>query len=151
MLFCCSYCGVRVLVSGVLFGTNFDLPVDLKNGVFGEDHSKHIMDASKNHVCRFFSREVLFFFQPQAISIFCVAALEVGTLVFAVAWWRWYEKWSNPPCCDDVGFFNSRRRGAKNAIGFQRKVVSSANWNKLLIGFERTGTDWDISWKYLGV
>lgn len=37
------------ILAGVLFGTNFDLPVDLKNGVFGEDHSKHIMDYVFSH------------------------------------------------------------------------------------------------------
>ena len=36
---------LQYFASGILFGTTFDLPVDLMNGVFGEDHSKHIMDA----------------------------------------------------------------------------------------------------------
>ena len=94
----------------------------------------------KKSCLSFFFQGSTVFFQPQGISIFCVAALEVGTLVFAVAWWRWYEEWSNPPCLDDVVFFNSRRRGAKNAIGFQRKVVSSANWKQ---AFDWIWTDWD--------
>ena len=32
------------ILAGVLFGSTFDLPMDLKNGVFGPDHSQHIMD-----------------------------------------------------------------------------------------------------------
>ena len=36
---------LQYFASGILFGTIFDLPVDLMNGVFSEDHSKHIMDA----------------------------------------------------------------------------------------------------------
>ena len=78
MLFCCSYCGVRVLVSGVLFGTNFDLPVDLKNGVFGEDHSKHIMDASKKSCLSFFSREVLFFSSHKGFPFFVLRPWKLG-------------------------------------------------------------------------
>ena len=39
----------------------------------------------KKSFLSFFFQGSTVFFQPQGISIFCVAALEVGTLVFAVA------------------------------------------------------------------
>ena len=32
-----------------MFGSTFDLPMDLKNGVFGPDHSQHIMDSVFSH------------------------------------------------------------------------------------------------------
>ena len=37
------------ILAGVLFGSTFDLPMDLKNGVFGPDHSQHIMDYVFSH------------------------------------------------------------------------------------------------------
>ena len=37
------------ILAGVLFGSTFDLPMDLKNGIFGPDHSQHIMDYVFSH------------------------------------------------------------------------------------------------------
>ena len=37
------------ILAGVLFGSTFDLPMDLKNGVFGPDHSQHITDYVFSH------------------------------------------------------------------------------------------------------
>ena len=43
------------ILAGVLFGSTFDLPMDLKNGIFGPDHSQHIMDYVSSHFIGIFA------------------------------------------------------------------------------------------------
>ena len=43
------------ILAGVLFGSTFDLPMDLKNGIFGPDHSQHIMDYVFSHFIGIFA------------------------------------------------------------------------------------------------
>ncbi|CAL1170487.1 unnamed protein product, partial [Cladocopium goreaui] len=43
------------ILAGVLFGSTFDLPMDLKNGIFGPDHSQHIMDYVLSHFIGIFA------------------------------------------------------------------------------------------------
>lgn len=45
----CGKAGQAAFLPGVLFGSTFDLPMDLKNGIFGPDHSQHIMDYVFSH------------------------------------------------------------------------------------------------------
>ena len=143
MLFCCSYCGTCVSVlwycseireaqdrndtlqwffwTGVLFGTTFDLPVDLKNGVFGEDHSKHIMDASKKIIFVVFFQGSTVFFQPQPLgfpffmlrpckSRFCRDLMKMiiwNMVKSSLLRWRW--------------FFIAERGGLKMQLDFRKK------------------------------
>ena len=80
------------------------------------------------------------FFQPRPLGfpLFYVAALEVSFL-------PWLDEDDNMKHGQILLVvmtlvFYSRRRGAKNAIGFQKKVVSSANWKQ---AFDWIWTDWD--------
>ena len=119
MLFCCSYCGVRVLLSGALFGTTFDLPMDLMNGVFGEGHSKHIMDTW-NSIFLFFQGSTVFsshdhwdfhcFMLWPWKSRFCRGLMKMiiwNMVKSSLLWWRW--------------FFIAEGGGLKMQLDFRKK------------------------------
>ena len=162
MLFCCSYCGTCV---SVLWYCSETREAQDRNDTL-QWFAEKVFCLAQPSTCQwtsrtvysvkitantswtlqktsflsFFSREVLFFSSHKQFPVFVLRPWKLGH-----SFLPWLDEDDNMKhgqillvAMTLVCF--SRTRGAKSAIGFQKKVVSSANWKQ---AFDWIWTDWD--------